>query len=173
MEIETNESNEVVELLRIKNHNLSGIEFEIGGKSVLIEDIDTLIRIAESINDYCDFNIRISNMIYDYEAHKESPEDFLAGCVVNKDGRFYYDVGEDFGYALEVVDEDGMVDYETAAKKVEHMFEELNPGDVFFEADDERVSVFTINKESALVFLDFSMKTIIKPFISNFYENNA
>lgn len=159
--------------LKIKNHNLLGIEFEIGGKSVLIEDVDTLIKIAESINDYCDFNVRVSNIIYDYESYKESPEDFLASCVVNKDGNFYYEVGDDFGYALEVVDDDGLVDNEKATEKVEQLFEELNPGDVFFEADDERVNVFTINKESALIFLDFSMQKIIKPFISNFYENNA
>jgi hypothetical protein len=157
----------------IRNLKNLGMEFEISGKKVIITDIDTLLNIADNIYDYCDLQTKNSYVTDKYQLIESDVDLYLQECVYEKDGQYYYDVGEDFAFFaqdLNQSDDDTEYAYDNkiTQRRVEQEFDELtnNKYNIFYEAETDFCHVYALDKEAAIAFLRYTVERWLIPYIN-------
>ena len=154
----------------MRNMSMNGMEFEISGKKVIINDVETLVDIADNIYDYCDFNLKVSELLEKYQLIESDIDEYLEKCVIKRDDEFYYDVGEDFAYVCEDINPNEQIfDNNISIKRIEEEYNKFtnNKHNLFFEADPGFCHVYTTDKKDAKLFLKFSLEKWIIPFIND------
>lgn len=156
---------------KMRNLSLLGIEFDINGQKVVIDDIASLLEISDNINAYCYFRDKIDEFLDLQDALRGDLTNYLQECVVEKDGNYYYDFQIDFAYIFGDINAEDQFDNTMSVEKVEEEFKKyFKFDDLFFDSETETVHVLSTTYNSIETFANFFLDFWLTPFLNDLTE---